>query len=116
MVRENDWTLVSGHTIQYTADVSQNCTLKTYIIFLTKVAPINLIKILQNKFGELQCLQGRPQFQWGVSSEQHLLVGDRAGVGEETHMCPCGRGRQGTHVHAHSQSWDTSMEGGHILS
>lgn len=33
MVTQNDLTLASGHTMRYT-DVSQNCTLDTYIILL----------------------------------------------------------------------------------
>ena len=38
-----DFTLGGGQTMQYTHDVSQNCTLETYIILLTNVTPINLI-------------------------------------------------------------------------
>ena len=36
------------HTVQYTNDVLQNCTPKTYIILLTNVTPINSIQILKN--------------------------------------------------------------------
>ena len=43
MVTE-DLTLGSGHTMQYTDNSLQNCTLETYIILLTIVTPINLIK------------------------------------------------------------------------
>ena len=39
-----------GHTMQYTGDVSQNCTLETYI---TNVTPINLI--FENILKYLQC-------------------------------------------------------------
>ena len=34
-------TLDSGHMMQYTDDVSQNCTLETYVILLIIVTPIN---------------------------------------------------------------------------
>ena len=44
MMMEDDWTLGGGHTIQYTDNVSQNCTFETYIILLTNVTSINLIK------------------------------------------------------------------------
>ena len=33
------------HTIQYTDDMLSNCTPHTYIILLTSITPINLIKI-----------------------------------------------------------------------
>ena len=42
---EEDLTWGSEHTIQYTDNVSQNYTLETYIISLSNVNPINLIKI-----------------------------------------------------------------------
>ena len=45
MVMKKDLTLGGGHTIPYTDDASQNCTLETYIILLTNVTPINLIFI-----------------------------------------------------------------------
>ena len=41
---ETDLTLCDGHTMQYTDDIPYNCTLETYIILLTIVTPINLIK------------------------------------------------------------------------
>ena len=37
MVTQGDLTLGGEHTMQYTDDVSQNCTLGTYIILLTNV-------------------------------------------------------------------------------
>ena len=42
---EGDLTGGREHTIQYTDDVLQNCTLETYIILLTTITPINSIKI-----------------------------------------------------------------------
>ena len=42
---EEDLTLCGEHTIQYTGDVLQNCTLENYIILLTNVIPINSIDI-----------------------------------------------------------------------
>ena len=48
MVTEGDLTLGGEHTMQFTDDVSQNCTFETYIILLTDVTPINLIKFLKN--------------------------------------------------------------------
>ena len=41
---EGDLTLGGEHTIQYTDDVSENCTPETYITLLTNVTPINSIK------------------------------------------------------------------------
>ena len=41
-----DLTLGGKHTVQYIDDVLQNCTLETYTILLTNVAPINLISKL----------------------------------------------------------------------
>ena len=40
-----DLTWGGEHTIQYTDDVSQNCTLEAYIILLINVTPINVIKV-----------------------------------------------------------------------
>ena len=40
MVMEEDLTMGSRHTVQYTSDVSQNCTLETYVILLTNVTPV----------------------------------------------------------------------------
>ena len=48
MVTEGDLTLGGEHTMQFTDDVSQNCTFETYIILLTDVTPINLIKFFKN--------------------------------------------------------------------
>ena len=45
MVMEGDLTLGGEHVIQYTDDVLQNCTPETYKILLSKVTPINSIKI-----------------------------------------------------------------------
>ena len=45
MVTERDLTLDGEHTIQYTDDVLQNCTLENNMILLTNVIPINSIKI-----------------------------------------------------------------------
>ena len=45
MVTEDDLTLGGGYTMQYTAHVLWKCTLETYIILLTNVTSINLIKI-----------------------------------------------------------------------
>ena len=39
---EEDLTLGSEHTIQYTDDVLQNCSPETYITILTNVTPTNL--------------------------------------------------------------------------
>ena len=44
-VWEGDLTLGGEHTTHCTAHVSQNCTLETYVVLLTKVTPMNLIKI-----------------------------------------------------------------------
>ena len=44
MLTEGDLTSGGEHTIQYTGDVLQNCTPKTYIILLTNVTPIFLKK------------------------------------------------------------------------
>ena len=45
MGMEGDLTLGGEHTMQYTDGVLQNCTLKTYMILLTNITLINLIKI-----------------------------------------------------------------------
>ena len=44
MVTEGDVTLGGGHTMQYTGDVSQNCTRETSIIVLINATPVNVIK------------------------------------------------------------------------
>ena len=41
---EDDFTFGGGHTMQYENHVLYKCTLKTYIISLMKLTPINLIK------------------------------------------------------------------------
>ena len=43
MVAKGDLTLGGEHTMQYTDDVFQNCTLETCIILLTNVTSINVI-------------------------------------------------------------------------
>ena len=44
MVTKEEQTQNDEHTIQYTGDVLQNCTLETYILLLTNVTPVNSIK------------------------------------------------------------------------
>ena len=44
MLMEGDLTLDGEHTIQYTDNVLQNYTLKTYIILLANGTPIHSIK------------------------------------------------------------------------
>ena len=48
-----DLTLGGKHTVQYIDDVLQNCTLETYTILLTNVAPINLISKLAQPLATL---------------------------------------------------------------
>ena len=48
---EGDLTWGSEHTIQYTDDVLNNCTLETYVILLSNVTPINSIKKGKSKSG-----------------------------------------------------------------
>ena len=43
-VMEGEQTLGNEHTMQYTDDVLENCTLETCIMLLTNVTPMNLIK------------------------------------------------------------------------
>ena len=45
MVMKGDLTLGDEHTIQYTNDVLENCTLETCISLLINVTPINSMKI-----------------------------------------------------------------------
>ena len=45
VVTEDGLTLGGGHTVQHTDLVSQKCALETYMILLTNVTLINLIKI-----------------------------------------------------------------------
>lgn len=45
MATEDDFTLGGEHPMQYTDDELQKCMLETYIILLTSITPINLIKI-----------------------------------------------------------------------
>ena len=47
MVTERDLTLDDETTMQYPDDILQNCTCETYIILLTNVTLINLIKKLK---------------------------------------------------------------------
>ena len=50
MVMNGDLTLGGKHTIQYTDDVLQNCTIEIYIILLANITPINSTKyILEHK-------------------------------------------------------------------
>ena len=44
MMMEDKFTVSGRHTIQYTDQVSQKCTPETYMILLTNIAAINLIK------------------------------------------------------------------------
>ena len=44
MLMEGDLTWGGEHTIQYTDDVSQNCTLEIYTVLLTNVTQIKSIK------------------------------------------------------------------------
>ena len=44
MVTEDGLTLGGEHTMQCTDHVSLKCTLETYVILLTNVTPVNLIK------------------------------------------------------------------------
>ena len=44
MVMRDDLTLSGGHKMQYKDHVSQECILETYVILLTNITPINLIK------------------------------------------------------------------------
>ena len=44
MVME-DLTLGGGHTMQYTDDVSWNCTLETDTVLLTNATTVHLVKI-----------------------------------------------------------------------
>ena len=50
MVTEDYLIYGGGHTMKYTDDVSQNCTLETYMILLTSATPINSIKINENNW------------------------------------------------------------------
>ena len=47
-VTEGDLTLGGEHTMQYTDDGSSNYILEPYIILLTNITPVNLIKILKS--------------------------------------------------------------------
>ena len=47
VVTKGDSTLGGKHTIQYTDDISQNCTPESYVILLMNVTPTNAIKILK---------------------------------------------------------------------
>ena len=56
MVMEGDLTCGGEHTIQYTDDVLQNCTLETCTILLTNVTSINSIKNKKKKYGFVSSL------------------------------------------------------------
>lgn len=43
-VTEGDWAWSAEHTMQYTGNGWQNCTLETYRPLLTNATPVNLIK------------------------------------------------------------------------
>ena len=47
MVADGNWTLGGKHTTEYT-DVKLQCTPENYIIVLTNVTPINLIKKIKS--------------------------------------------------------------------
>ena len=42
---DGDLILAGEHTIQYTDGVLENCTLKTHIMLVTNIIPINSVKI-----------------------------------------------------------------------
>ena len=50
MVTEEDLTLGGKRTMQYTDDILQTCTFDIYVILLTNVTSINLIKKLCKVF------------------------------------------------------------------
>ena len=60
MMMEDDLTLSGGHTVQYTDLVLQKCAVETYMILLTNVTPINLIKLLKFK-------------KYTIGGEYHLI-------------------------------------------
>lgn len=43
---EGDLTLGGKHSMQYTDNVSSNCTLETYVILFTNVTPLKLVKYI----------------------------------------------------------------------
>ena len=49
METEGDLTSGGEHTVPYTDDMSQNCTLETYVILLINFTPINPVQIKINK-------------------------------------------------------------------
>ena len=49
MFTDGDQTSGAKHTMEYTEDVSLNCILETYIMLLTNVTPINLIKKIKSQ-------------------------------------------------------------------
>lgn len=65
MVTEGGLTLDGKHTMKYTHDVSYNCTHETYIILITKVTPINLMKKCFKKISTLWIL---------VRIKEHLYI------------------------------------------
>ena len=58
MVMEGDLTWGGEHTVQYTDDILQNCTLETYIILLTSIVPViqiqKYIKYFKNKKNKIR--------------------------------------------------------------
>ena len=66
MVVEEVLTLGGGHAMLKTDDVSQNCTLETYIILLTNITPMNLIKNRTKKWEKLgigKCYGSRERYR-----------------------------------------------------
>ena len=59
MVMEGDLTWGGEYAREHTDDVVQNCTPETYIILLTKVNPINSIKIGSYKQSQVCKVQHR---------------------------------------------------------
>ena len=66
MVMEEDLSLGSKHTVQYTDHVLQNLTLETYIILLANVTLINCIKKENQRFS-IKTLQKSISYIHGVS-------------------------------------------------
>lgn len=55
MVPEGDWTLSGEHTKAYTGDDLQNYTPETYVMFLPRVTPTNLIFQYLRKIIKTKC-------------------------------------------------------------
>ena len=66
-----------NNTVQYTDQVSQKCTLETYMILLTNVTPMNLIK---NKTKKTEIIISKGQREMNIqiadnnNSNRYLLV------------------------------------------